>query len=69
MGMILPPHGIDGDKKESLFPHRPDTSSCMRRYWQAAMIALAESPRAKRWAQGFAATSDLARRYVGGADA
>ncbi|MFM2044172.1 MAG: hypothetical protein RLY86_2748 [Pseudomonadota bacterium] len=41
----------------------------MRRQWQAALIALAESPRAMRWAQGSAATSALASRYVGGGDA
>mgnify|MGYP001627466397 CR=1 FL=1 len=41
----------------------------MKRHWQAAMIRLAESPRAKRWAQTFAETSSLAKRYVGGAGA
>lgn len=38
----------------------------MRRQWQALMIALAGSERAKRWAQGLAATSALARQYIGG---
>ncbi len=33
------------------------------------MIALAGSPRMRDWAQSFAATSALARQYVGGADA
>lgn len=33
------------------------------------MIALAESSRIKAWAQSFAATSALARQYVGGTDA
>lgn len=41
----------------------------MRRMWQAMMIGLAESGRAKRWAQGFTGTSALARAYVGGDDA
>lgn len=41
----------------------------MRRMWQAMMIGLAESGRAKRWAQGFAGASALARQYVGGEDA
>lgn len=41
----------------------------MRRMWQAMMIRLAESGRAKRWAQGFAGTSALAKAYVGGDDA
>jgi proline dehydrogenase len=41
----------------------------MHRAWQAGMIALARSSRAKRWIQGGRATSGLAGRYVAGPDA
>jgi proline dehydrogenase len=38
----------------------------MRRLWQAGMIALARSPRAKAWAQASRAGTALATRYVAG---
>lgn len=38
----------------------------MRRLWQAAMIGLARSPRAKAWAQTSRAGTSLAARYVAG---
>jgi proline dehydrogenase len=41
----------------------------MGRYWQASMIRLAVSARAKRWAQGQRTATALARRFVGGASA
>jgi proline dehydrogenase len=37
-----------------------------RRLWQSTMIALARSPRMKRWMQGSRATSTIATRYVAG---
>ncbi len=40
----------------------------LRRFWQAAMIALARSEPIKRHMQRWRAASGLARRYVGGAD-
>lgn len=65
MPRILPDPATDGQP----FSVRSRYNRRMRRTWQAMMIALAESATAKRWAQGFAATSALARQYVGGADA
>jgi len=38
----------------------------IRRVWQSTMIALARSPRMKRWMQGSRATSAIATRYVAG---
>jgi proline dehydrogenase len=40
-----------------------------RRVWQSTMIALARSPRMKRWMQGSRATSTIATRYVAGVTA
>jgi proline dehydrogenase len=41
----------------------------MRRIWQATMIALARSSRAKRWVQGQRSASSLASCYVAGVSA